>query len=95
MNPMEYVLDGILWLLAIVFVGLTVLAIIYSIKERRQFKRGHNPFTRICKSCGAHQDQYRSNVEGWEHHTWWVEMSPVGNDPNCKCHSYADNERNW
>lgn len=75
---------------------LLIVAVIYFlinayVKERRQFKPGHNPYARICRKCGAHQHQHRSNVEGFEHHTWWEEMYPIGNDPNCKCHSYADN----
>lgn len=53
------------------------------------FKRGHNPYNRICKRCGAHQDMYQSNIEGNESDFWWEEVYPIGNNPNCKCHKYA------
>lgn len=64
--------------------------IIRGIKALILFKKGHNPFSRICKKCGAHQHQYRSNIEGNEHETWWEEVYPIGNDEKCKCHKYSD-----
>lgn len=60
---------------------LLIVAIIYFminayVKEQRQFKPGHNPYARICRKCGAHQHQHRSNVEGFEHHTKRHEWLP-------------------
>lgn len=48
-----------------------------------------NPYRRKCKKCGAQQDlhHYSWNPRA----TWWEEMYPIGNDPNCECHKYADN----
>lgn len=83
----------ILIIFAIFFI-LGVIAISLRVRENMQFKHGRNPFSRICKDCGAHQDQYRSNIEGCEHQTWWVEVYPIGNNPECKCHSYAE-DREW
>lgn len=75
------------------FIGVWLLALTLAtyimIKEQLQFKRGHNPFARICRKCGAHQHQYETRVEGFRPTTWWEEVYPIGNDPNCSCHKYA------
>ncbi|MES2428295.1 MAG: hypothetical protein V4560_15045 [Bacteroidota bacterium] len=77
-----------------IFFGLIVLggliAIACSIVEWSYFKSGRNPYIRICKKCGSHQNQYRSNIEGQETHTWWEEVYPVGNNEKCKCHSFSE-----
>lgn len=80
------------------FLGIIILggsiSIYFKIKEWMLFKTGDNQFQRICKKCGAHQHQYRSNIEGCENQTWWSSVFPVGNDLDCKCHSYSQN-REW
>lgn len=80
------------WIMYI-FIGLFLLIGIYlfyrKINEWRLFKQGRNPYKRICRKCGAHQDLYQSNIEGCEHAMWWEEVYPIGNNPKCKCHSYA------
>ena len=76
------------WFLSlIVAVGLYLF--IKGIIKGFRYKRGNNPFHRICKKCGAHQIMYES-VFG----TWWDEVYPVGNDPECKCHEDAE-QRDW
>ncbi len=82
---MEYVILAFFGLMAI----FLILSLIKYILTKLQFKKGHNPFCRICKKCGAYQNMYESNVEGCDL-TWWEEVYPIGNDPNCKCHSYAE-----
>lgn len=84
-------------LLVVVSLALigTLHAVIMNTIENLQFKRGRNPYSRICKECGAQQDLYQSNIEGWKKRTWWVEMYPIGNNPNCKCHSYAESDRDF
>ncbi len=76
-----------------IFFGLfAIVAIILFIRgiiEACTFKKGRNPYNRICKKCGSHQDMYQSNIEGNENHIWWEEVYPIGNDENCKCHKYA------
>lgn len=81
---MEFIIAFLIggWVLAM------VLTVFIMIKENLQFKRGHNPFARICRKCGAHQHQYHSNIQG-SHDVWWEEVYPIGNDPNCSCHKYA------
>jgi len=80
-------------LLIILFLSIIYQAIKW-IRSLLLFKKGHNPFHRICKKCGANQHQYRSNIEGNEHETWWEEVYPIGNDEKCKCHSYSQ-YRDW
>ena len=53
------------------------------------FRWGKNPFRRYCKKCGACQVMYGSNIQGCEHDTWWEEVYPIGDNPDCKCHKYA------
>ena len=60
-----------------------------AIKVNRQFKYDDNPFRRHCGKCGAQQDNYHE--AGNTGNTWWEEMYPIGNDPDCKCHTYANN----
>lgn len=54
----------------LIFLG-GIWAIFSKIRENNLFKAGHNPYARICKKCGAHQNLYQSNIEGCDHHTWW------------------------
>lgn len=51
------------------------------------FKKGRNPYHRICKKCGAHQEQFHE-IERPQCN-WWEEVYPIGNDPKCKCHRYG------
>lgn len=69
-----------------------LIGVIFWLREVSLFKATDNPYKRECKKCGAHQDMYQSNVEGLEHKTWWEEVYPIGNNPNCECHKYA---RGW
>jgi hypothetical protein len=63
-----------------------IIAVVIIVKHHLQFKKGDNPFHRICRKCGAHQVEYdRFGVTQWE------EIYPIGNDENCSCHSYAHN----
>lgn len=61
------------------------VAIIGYIADEKQFQYGRNPFRRVCKKCGAHQNvmEYYGNRKQWE------EVYPLGNNENCECHSYA------
>jgi hypothetical protein len=73
----------------IIFFG-GIAAIGWTLYGLSLFKRGHNPYSRICKTCGAHQTQYQSNIEGMEDHVWWEEVYPLGNNPKCPCHKFAE-----
>jgi len=41
-----------------------------------------NPFSRKCVHCGKCQDQYRSNWEGSNNHSWWETMYPLAHSPD-------------
>lgn len=70
--------------------ALAVVWVIYkTIQTNRQFKYNDNPYSRTCRKCGALQHMYHHHGEPGD--TWWQEMYPIGNDPNCKCHGYAQN----
>lgn len=88
-------IEKIIAIIGLAFIALLCLLVMYfKIREWMLFKEGHNPFARICKKCGAHQNQYRSNIEGHENQTWWASVYPIGDDPDCRCHSYAE-DREW
>ena len=87
---MNYIFFGTV----VVITSFALFDLTSSIKEYLQFKQGRNPFNRICKKCGSHQDQYQSNIEGCSHQSWWSEVYPLGNNPDCKCHSYSE-DRDW
>lgn len=55
----------------------------------RLFKQGRNPYHRICKKCGCNQELYSWNIED-VNESWWEDVNPIGDDPNCKCHKYSD-----
>jgi hypothetical protein len=79
----------------IVFFGIMVfislLLIIRQIRITMLFKNGHNPYVRICRKCGATQNQYQTNYENdIDPLIWWEEVYPIGNDENCPCHKYAE-----
>jgi hypothetical protein len=76
-------------ILLIILIGSFLWWGIYSVRYYQNLFEYNNPFSRTCKKCGAHQNQYCYSYNDRE--TWWEEMYPIGNDPNCKCHSYADN----
>lgn len=80
----EYIFIGFFLLI----IGVMVYKAIMGFKEIFLFKIGHNPYKRICKKCGAVQDNYRSNVEG-DDSVWW-EVVYAGNDENCDCHRHAE-----
>jgi len=67
-----------------------ILSAFFVIKEKLLFKKGHTPYSRICKKCNSHQIMYSSNIEGEENIHWWQEVYPIGNNEKCKCHSYAE-----
>lgn len=85
---MEWVDIVVLSFFALIVLG-GVLAIFLKTKESLLFRGGRNPYHRICKKCGSHQNMYKSNIEG-NNSTWWEDVYPIGNDENCKCHSYSD-----
>jgi hypothetical protein len=76
-----------------VIVLLWCFGVIYLIRKSiinmLRYKRGRNPYHRICRKCGAHQVVYESCFG-----TWWDEVYPIGNDPNCKCHKDTE-QRDW
>ena len=76
-----------------IFFGFITLGGLYgiyrAIRQAILFKAGHNPYARICKKCGSHQNMYRSNIEGMESDVWWEEVYPIGNNPKCECHKYS------
>ena len=74
---------------SLIFIG-GVAAIGWEIYGKTLFKKGHNPYHRICKTCGAHQVMYQSNIEGMEDHVWWEEVYPIGNNLKCNCHKFAE-----
>lgn len=78
-----YILLGVMCLVLVAVIVRTILVVIY-------FKRGHNPYTRICKKCGSHQVMFQSNIEGCEDDTWWETMNPIGSDPKCLCNLFAE-----
>lgn len=64
--------------------------IVWRIRVREmRYSWGRNPFHRICKNCGAHQVVFKSRFG-----SWWEEVYPIGNDPDCKCHADAE-YRSW
>ena len=69
------------------FIALLLIAM-YRLEGWHLFKTGRNPYHRICKKCGSHQEQYHE--AGRPHCTWWERMYPLGNDENCKCHQYTN-----
>lgn len=77
-------------LLTIVF-GIIIVGLIFFLilLEKLRYNSDGNPYRRVCKKCGATQVQYES-VNG----TWWGEVYPIGNDPNCICHKDAE-YRDW
>lgn len=72
----------------LIFLG-GIWAAILKLKEFIIFMPGHNPYHRICKKCGAHQIQMQLNVTP-PAPTWWEEVYPIGNNPACECHKYAE-----
>lgn len=84
-------------LIAIIFVLLYFATVVVIICQSYYvnhvlFRKGNNPYQRICRKCGAHQHMYQSNVKGREHVTWWAEVYPVGDNEDCACHKYASNQ---
>lgn len=59
------------------------------LQELFLFKTGDNPYQRTCRKCGAQQEMYQSNVEGFEKIYWWEERFTFTSKPECKCHKYA------
>lgn len=82
-------------ILALLYFGSLIWAIVRMIKFSLLFKTERNPFIRTCKRCGAVQNMYSWNVEGMEHISWWEEMYANDEDPNCPCHSYAKYPTLW
>jgi len=70
-------------LILILFFGLVLPAI----KQNLLFKKGHNPYNRVCNKCGAHQSVFSYNYRNAP--SWWEEVYPIGNNPKCKCHKYV------
>lgn len=60
------------------------------LQELFLFKTGDNPYRRTCRKCGAQQEMYQSNVEGFETTYWWEEKFTFINKPKCKCHKYVN-----
>jgi hypothetical protein len=56
------------------------------LNNTRLFKQGRNPYHRICKKCGAHQDLFCDGYKA----EWWEEVYPIGNNPDCDCHKQAE-----
>ena len=77
-----------------IFFALLIIGFIWlicrKIQETFLFKKGRNPYHRICRKCGAHQNMYQSNIEGLESHYWWEDVYPIGNNENCLCHKFTD-----
>lgn len=82
---MQYILLGLIGLI----VALGFYFFIANVVRSFSYKRGNNPYHRICKKCGAHQVVYESCFG-----TWWGEVYPIGNNPSCKCHKDVE-DRDW
>lgn len=76
-------------LITIISFGMIFILLINKIIIKMRYKSGRNMFHRICKKCGAHQVVYESCFG-----SWWEEVYPIGNNPDCKCHGDAE-YRNW
>lgn len=66
---------------------VSAIFLISYILECSIFQYERNPYRRTCKKCGAQQDL--TEFVG-SRMMWWEESYPIGNDPSCKCHSYAE-----
>jgi hypothetical protein len=78
---------------AYIFVGLYLLAAQWLIRRwittKILFKVDeYNPYRRKCKKCGQWQSMYDNGRELSAYRSWWEEIYPLGNDPNCKCKKY-------
>lgn len=78
---MEYILISLFVAMWLYLIGKGIFILLV-------FKKGHNPFTRICKKCDAVQQQMHMNYD--HENEWWQEVAP-GHDTNCKCRWVADN----
>lgn len=52
----------------------------------------YNPFRRKCKKCGQWQAMYDNGQDLPLYRSWWEEIYPLGNDPNCRCKKYISDE---
>lgn len=82
---------SIIFFILLIFLFLLIIGYqsYHFIKQIRIFKRGRNPYHRICKKCGAHQVYYTSI---YTRYSWWGEIYPIGNNENCECHKYAEDK---
>lgn len=91
---MSKILDIILSIIGWCFIAILLIGLYHwirrSIRQSILFKLGRNPYRRVCKKCGSCQTMYSSNIEGLEEVSWWEEVYPIGDNPNCECHSYAE-----
>lgn len=84
-------MEKLLSIISIIALSAIIIKWTYdAIKLRLIFKvDGYNPYRRTCRKCGANQSMYQSLFG-----SWWGETYPLGNDPNCQCHKYAE-DRDW
>jgi hypothetical protein len=88
---MEQIIGYIFLFIFFIVVAFFVKLTFSEYQKNRIFKQGRNKYSRICKRCGATQDNY-SYANHFGGPTWWEEMYPMGNDPNCICRRYANND---
>lgn len=74
------------WVILIGFLLMFGIALYIDLREKLLFKKGRNPYQRICKKCGSVQWQYESNIID-DNDTWWEDMDCKS--PECRCHRYT------
>ena len=60
-----------------------VIAVLIVHKLSYRYAKGRNPYHRICKKCGQHQNMMSLSYDPAI--TWWEEVYPEGNNPKCSC----------
>lgn len=87
---METVFAGFIFLLMFGAIASIIYLIVHNIRTRIYFKYdSQNPYRRSCKKCGAHQNAYCQSMQTWNNQ-WWEEVYPLGNNPDCGCHKFAE-----
>lgn len=76
----------IAWCMLVIVLFVLLFPIIAAVINAINYKPGRNPYHRICRKCGQHQIMYQSCFG-----SWWEEVYPLGNNPECRCHK--DTER--
>jgi hypothetical protein len=80
----QWVFIALLFFVPPVFLVLLGLHKVYMMTV---FRRGRNPFSRICRRCGQQQDMH---CWSWSSpgYGWWEDMQDIP-DENCRCHKFS------